>query len=807
MADQQVGVEVDPAVDLELVLTQSTIELSVTNPDITVELVGSSAPGTPGPPGPPGPLGPPGGVYVDTIPPQDFLSPVINAPLWVDTDATSDYDWSQWGIPGPPGPAGPVGPEGGPPGPMGPAGPAGPTGAQGPIGLTGPAGPAGPQGNAGPIGPAGPTGATGQTGPAGPIGATGATGAVGPIGPQGPIGPIGATGPAGPIGPTGATGATGPIGPTGPTGPAGPAGADGTDGTSVIIKGTVATSSNLPMVGNTVGDGYITADTGHLWVWSGSVWTDVGLIRGPAGPTGATGATGPAGPAGPAGPTGATGATGPQGPIGLTGPQGPQGPTGQTGATGQTGPQGPQGLTGPQGPQGIPGPTVVSSDQNNLAVIGSDGKIYVPNTIQGVGVDEVVVQASQPTDPAVQFWIDPTSGGESGLSHANLLGLAADDHPQYLNTTRGDARYPLKSGGTFAGTTTVTAASGPVDLAVETLPGQNRRLLFRTSPGLARWAVTASNTTETGSDAGSSFALDYYTDAGVYKGTALAGLRTTGLLTVKGDPTAALGVATKQYVDTKVLDTSAGSQTTEAMSVSAAKAYSVSVANAKVVDSLGTASTTTAPSVTAVNTALAGKLGSGGGTVTGAVIAPELQVSKAASNNYTIVSGDVGYTRGLLLRTGAAARWVLGADTTAEAGADAGSDLRIRAYNDAGGLLGDRLVLNRATGAAVFSGDVVAARTSGDTRMFINGPAATNRYLGVQTSGVLRWAVGATIAPESGTSTGTDFVISRHNNAGTYIDSPFIIERATGKVTMTGWQVSTSAPSGVAPAGSVWIQY
>jgi hypothetical protein len=125
------------------------------------------------------------------------------------------------------------------------------------------AGGIGPQG---PAGPAGPAGATGATGPAGP---TGATGPVGPTGTQGPIGVPGATG---------ATGATGPMGPIGPQGPA---------GAGIAIMGTVANSAALPATG-APGQAWITADTGHLWVWSTSTstWTDVGPFVGPPGPAG-----------------------------------------------------------------------------------------------------------------------------------------------------------------------------------------------------------------------------------------------------------------------------------------------------------------------------------------------------------------------------------------------------------------------------------------------------------------------------------------------------------------------------------------
>lgn len=148
-------------------------------------------------------------------------------------------------------------------------------GPTGPIGLTGPTGPTGASGTAGATGPAGPTGAQGNTGP------TGLAGSAGITGPTGPTGTSGSSGPAGPTGPTG----TGTVGPTGPTGTAGPAGPTGADGTSVTIVGSVPTSADLPGTAN-VNDGYITNDTGHLWVWDGAQWNDVGTVRGPTGPAG-----------------------------------------------------------------------------------------------------------------------------------------------------------------------------------------------------------------------------------------------------------------------------------------------------------------------------------------------------------------------------------------------------------------------------------------------------------------------------------------------------------------------------------------
>ena len=64
----------------------------------------------------------------------------------------------------------------------------------------------------------------------------------------------------------------------------------GEDGTGLNILGSVATSNDLPVSGNT-GDAWIADDTGNLWVWdaSGNTWIDVGEVRGPKGDPGTPG--------------------------------------------------------------------------------------------------------------------------------------------------------------------------------------------------------------------------------------------------------------------------------------------------------------------------------------------------------------------------------------------------------------------------------------------------------------------------------------------------------------------------------------
>ena len=169
----------------------------------------------------------------------------------------------------------------------------------------------------------------------------------------------------------------GPQGPQGQTGSQGPQGPQGQTGVSVTLLGTVTDYTFLPNTGNTLDNGYITANTGNVWFWGAdNTWHDAGKIVGPTGPQGVQGPTGPTGAQGPQGQQGNTGVQGPQGPTGVQGPTGLQGPTGVQGVQGPTGVQGPQGPTGVQGPQG---PIGVQGPQGPTGHTGAQG----PQGVQG----------------------------------------------------------------------------------------------------------------------------------------------------------------------------------------------------------------------------------------------------------------------------------------------------------------------------------------------------------------------------------------------------------------------------------------
>src|SRR5215471_4485313 len=64
--------------------------------------------------------------------------------------------------------------------------------------------------------------------------------------------------------------------------------------------------------------------------------------------------------------------------------------------------------------------------------------------------------------------------------------------------------------------------------------------------------------------------------------------------------------------------------------------------------------------------------------------------------------------------------------------------------------------------------------------------SAQVQLTGTGTGNPTRWVVAQDGAAESGGNTGSNFRISRYNDAGTLIDSPMTINRATGAVTIAG---------------------
>jgi hypothetical protein len=149
-------------------------------------------------------------------------------------------------------------------------------------------------------------------------------------------------------------------------------GSRGTDGTSVQILGSTSTYATLPgsYLGN-IGDGYITSDNGHLNIWVGDDWLDVGNIVGPQGELGYTGSIGFTGSQGIDGYTGSQGDVGYVGSRGNVGYVGSQGEKGDVGSAGDLGYTGSIGFTGSAGVDGVIGRDGYTGSQGDIGYTGS----------------------------------------------------------------------------------------------------------------------------------------------------------------------------------------------------------------------------------------------------------------------------------------------------------------------------------------------------------------------------------------------------------------------------------------------------
>ena len=347
-------------------------------------------------------------------------------------------------------------------------GPKGETGAPGEPGPQGDPGSPGDKGDQGIPGAAGTAGATGSQGPEGPQGTPGGIGPIGLTGPTGPEG-IGSQGPTGPQGNPGAAGATGAAstvpGPTGPT---------GATGANAIIKGiiTVWPPSNSPATG----DLYLVSNTGVAslpvsiagdgFVWTGTVWQNVGQIRGPAGVAG-TAATATVG-------TVTTGAAGTGAVVTNAGTSAaavfnfvlPVGATGATGATSTV--AGPTGLAG-AGYASVTSATSVlvgvgskvftitggSAFSTGMRVRAASGGNYVEGTVVMSGANNITM-----TMTAVIY-------EGSGTLSSWVMGVAGNvGNTGAASVVAGPQGNPGVVGLGYAGVTSVTSRTLPLIAAI-----------------------------------------------------------------------------------------------------------------------------------------------------------------------------------------------------------------------------------------------------------------------------------------------------------------------------------------------------
>ncbi len=118
-------------------------------------------------------------------------------------------------------------------------------------------------------------------------------------------------------------------------------------------------------------------------------------------------------------------------------------------------------------------------------------------------------------------------------------------------------------------------------------------------------------------------------------------------------------------------------------------------------------------------------------------------------------------------------------------GAATGAFLELNGW-DGAAIVNNRILgLGSAGGGMRFDvGGAVGVMNLTNGTLDLSGPANTTRQINLQTSGVDRWRIGATSVSEGGANVGSDYGIARFDDAGTLIDTPFSINRASGLITM-----------------------
>jgi hypothetical protein len=112
----------------------------------------------------------------------------------------------------------------------------------------------------------------------------------------------------------------------------------------------------------------------------------------------------------------------------------------------------------------------------------------------------------------------------------------------------GAGGFVSKSGDTMSGDLAIHSSS-PDLLLNKTASGEANDIMGLLN-GLGRWRVTLGDeSSETGAGVGSNFVITPYDDGGAPRTPALVINRQTGLITVAGNPTAPLGLVTKQYLE------------------------------------------------------------------------------------------------------------------------------------------------------------------------------------------------------------------------------------------------------------------
>lgn len=93
----------------------------------------------------------------------------------------------------------------------------------------------------------------------------------------------------------------------------------------------------------------------------------------------------------------------------------------------------------------------------------------------------------------------------------------------------------------------------------------------------------------------------------------------------------------------------------------------------------------------------------------------------------------------------------------------------------------------------VSDGNLVLTRSSGTQTMVMDAPAGSQRLISLRSGNSERWRVGCSATAEAGGNAGSDFFVSRYDDAGAGISTPISVSRSTAMVTLA--QLTVNGPT------------
>ena len=389
------------------------------------------------------------------------------------------------------------------------------------------------------------------------------------------------------------------------------------------------------------------------------------------------------------------------------GPEGPQGIQGPQGAQGETGPQGIQGPQGPQGIQGMTGTGITMQGE-----VPTSANLPPTGNTQG---DAYIVQADD------SLWIWDGAGWVTGGSiqgppgPTGPTGATGATGAQGATGTQGPQGIPGSTGA--AGATGPTGAqgvagpqgpTGPAGIGVP-VGGTDNQVLTKTGPGDYD---TAWETPAAGGAVGDFLPLTGGTLTGP-----LRVLTTGGQALVEVRYPGSTGSAyLQQAIEGPGFWLTANAHYDGGWTRDDVSQHSWHISGYSTNMVLAYAAPAGNPLAWVPRLTI---------TPNSATFVGDLYADRLTSNSAGMaINGAAGTNRATEYRTGTSSiRWLVGANSAAEGGANAGSDFRFNRYDDTGGYVATPLIISRATGAATFGGAVQV-----NARLSVGGPPPAGWY-------------------------------------------------------------------------------